>query len=121
MCTLNLPEDWEMLSFESCLKKVKSKKVSSILQKNYQKSGAFPVIDQGEKFISGWTDSVESVVFDNLPVVVFGVAPQLSVVGIKCLKLWAKSEAHLKMSYIGNTPRNPVFIEDFSDECLVAV
>ena len=49
------------------------------------------------------------------------VAPQLSVVGIKCLKLWAKSEAHPKMSYIGNTPRNPVFIEDFSDECLVAV
>ena len=49
------------------------------------------------------------------------VAPQLSVVGIKCLKLWAKSEAHPKMSYIGNAPRNPVFIEDFSDECLVAV
>ena len=52
---------------------------------------------------------------------VLAVAPQLSVVSIKCLKLWAKSEAHPKMSYIGNTPRNPVFIEDFSDECLVAV
>lgn len=25
------------------------------------------------------------------------------------------------MAYIGNTPRNPVFIEDFSDECPVAV
>ena len=49
------------------------------------------------------------------------VAAQLSVVGIKCLKLWAKSEAHPKMSYIGKKPRNPVFIEDFSDECLVAV
>ena len=72
MRTLNLPEDWNILSFESCLRKVKSKKVSSILQKNYQESGKFPVIDQGEKFISGWTDSVESVIFDNLPVVVFG-------------------------------------------------
>ena len=49
------------------------------------------------------------------------VAPQLSVVGIKCLKLWVKSGAHLKMLYIGNTPRIPVFIEDFSDECLIAV
>ena len=49
------------------------------------------------------------------------VALQLSVVSIKCLKLWAKSEAHPKTSYIGNTPRNPVFIEDFSDVCLVAV
>ena len=49
------------------------------------------------------------------------VAPQLSVVGVKCLKLEAKSEAHPKMSYTGNTPRNPVFIEDFSDEWLIAV
>jgi hypothetical protein len=49
------------------------------------------------------------------------VAPQLSVVGIKCLKLWAKSEGHLKISYNGNTPQNPVFIETFPDERLVAV
>ena len=32
------------------------------------------------------------------------VAPQLSVVGVKCLKLRSKSKAHPKMSYIGNTP-----------------
>ena len=72
MRTLNLPEDWAVLSFASCLKKVKSKKVSSIPQKNYHESGEFPVIDQGATFIAGWTDSVESVIFDNLPVVIFG-------------------------------------------------
>ena len=72
MRTLNLPEDWTVLSFENCLKKVKSKKVSSIPQKNYHESGEFPVIDQGATFIAGWTDSVESVIFDNLPVVIFG-------------------------------------------------
>ena len=72
MHTLNLPEDWEILPFESCLKKVKSKKVSSIPQKSYQESGEFPVIDQGATFIAGWTDSVESVISDNLPVVIFG-------------------------------------------------
>ena len=72
MREMGLPQHWEILSFESCLKKVRSKKVSSILQKNYQESGGFPVIDQGATFISGWTDSAESVIFDNLPVVVFG-------------------------------------------------
>lgn len=49
------------------------------------------------------------------------IAPQLSVVGIISLKLGDKSEAHPKMPYIGNTPPNPVFIENFSDEYLVAV
>ena len=72
MREMDLPQHWEILPFESCLKKVKSKKVSSILQKNYQESGEFPVIDQGATFISGWTDSAESVIFDNLPVVIFG-------------------------------------------------
>ena len=68
----NLPVSWEMLPFASCLKKVKSKKVCSISKNDYQESGEFPVIDQGAKFISGWTDSTESVIFDNLPAVIFG-------------------------------------------------
>ena len=72
MREMDLPQHWEILPFDSCLKKVKSKKTSSIPQKNYQESGEFPVIDQGATFIAGWTDSVESVIFDNLPVVIFG-------------------------------------------------
>ena len=68
----NLPEHWEILSFEECLKKVKSRKVPSIPKTDYQESGEFPVIDQGAAFIAGWTDSTESVIFHNLPVVIFG-------------------------------------------------
>ena len=67
-----IPESWTIYPFEDCLKKIKSKKISSVLQKNYQEAGEFPVVDQGAKFISGWTDSVECVIFDNLPVVIFG-------------------------------------------------
>ena len=67
-----IPESWEIQPFEDCLKKIRSKKASSILQKDYQESGEFPVVDQGATFISGWTDSAESVIFDNLPVVIFG-------------------------------------------------
>ena len=68
----NLPEHWEILSFEECLKKVKSRKVPSIPKTDYQESGEFLVIDQGAAFIAGWTDSTESVIFHNLPVVIFG-------------------------------------------------
>ena len=72
MHEMDLPQHWQILPFASCLKKVKSKRISSIPKKNYQESGEFPVIDQGATFIAGWTDSVESVISDNLPVVIFG-------------------------------------------------
>ena len=69
---MSLPEYWEILPFTNCLKKVKTKKKSSIPKRDYQESGEFPVIDQGALFIAGWTDSDEYVISDNLPVVIFG-------------------------------------------------
>lgn len=72
MSRMDPPKNWTILPFENCLRKVKSKKVSSIPKGDYLASGAFPVIDQGSEFISGWTDSAESVIIDNLPVIVFG-------------------------------------------------
>lgn len=48
------------------------KKKSAIPKRDYQESGEFPVIDQGASFIAGWTDLTESVISDNLPVVIFG-------------------------------------------------
>ena len=72
MNEMNLPEHWRIFRFTDCLKKVKAKKKSSIPKRDYQESGEFPVIDQGASFIAGWTDSSESVISDNLPVVIFG-------------------------------------------------
>ncbi len=69
---MNLPRHWEILPFTDCLKKVKTKKKLSIPKRDYQESGEFPVIDQGASFIAGWTDLAESVISDNLPVVIFG-------------------------------------------------
>ena len=69
---MNLPEHWRIYPFTGCLKKVKTKKKPSIPKRNYQESGEFPVIDQGASFIAGWTNSDESVISDNLPVVIFG-------------------------------------------------
>ena len=72
MNEMNLPDHWEVLPFTDCLKKVKSKKKPSIPKKDYQESGEFPVIDQGASFIASWTNSAESVISDDLPVVIFG-------------------------------------------------
>ena len=72
MNEINLPEHWKILPFTGCLKKVKTKQKSSIPKRGYQESGKFPVIDQGASFIAGWTDYAESVISDNLPVVIFG-------------------------------------------------
>ena len=69
---ISLPTNWKMIPFMNCLKKVKAKKKSSIPKRGYQEFGEFPVIDQGASFIAGWTDSSESVISDNLPVVIFG-------------------------------------------------
>ena len=67
-----IPESWEIQTFEDCLKKVKSKKAPFIPKRDYQESGKFPVIDQGAAFIAGWTNSVDSVISENLPVIIFG-------------------------------------------------
>ena len=67
-----IPRHWKILPFMHCLKKVKTKKKTSIPKMDYQESGEFPVIDQGASFVAGWTDLTDSVISDNLPVVIFG-------------------------------------------------
>ena len=67
-----IPKHWKIMPFMHCLKKVKTKKKTSIPKMEYQDSGKFPIIDQGASFIAGWTDLTDSVISDNLPVVIFG-------------------------------------------------
>lgn len=64
-------ESWEILPFEECLvdgevsyKKLKKKDIKPI--------GKIPVIDQGENFISGYTDNESNAYIGALPVIVFG-------------------------------------------------
>ena len=43
-----------------------------LLTSDYRPAGQFPVIDQSQDYICGWTDDEEAVIGDDLPVVVFG-------------------------------------------------
>ncbi|MFO0734207.1 MAG: hypothetical protein U0361_25225 [Nitrospiraceae bacterium] len=42
------------------------------LQSEFLSSGKFPIIDQGQDFIAGFTDDEERVCRSELPVIIFG-------------------------------------------------
>jgi type I restriction enzyme S subunit len=67
-----VPESWEVIKFENCIQKIKTGKAKQIPLKEYKLSGTYPIVDQGQSDIAGYTDNKEKVIFDNLPFIVFG-------------------------------------------------
>jgi len=51
---------------------LKTPKVHGLQTNKYNDTGRFPIIDQGNRYISGYTDDDGSLYKDSLPVVVFG-------------------------------------------------
>jgi len=45
------------------------KKIPSTL---FSESGSFPIIDQSQTYISGWTDDQDAVISNGLPLIIFG-------------------------------------------------
>ena len=68
---LELPKGWVETEFKKTVKSIPltGKKLK---QKEYLQSGKFPVIDQGQDFIGGFTDKKDLVVECKLPIIVFG-------------------------------------------------
>ncbi len=67
----SVPEGWEILSFSKAASVI-SDQGKRIKQRDYLTDGKFPVIDQGQDLIGGYTDD-EDMVFDGeLPVILFG-------------------------------------------------
>jgi type I restriction enzyme S subunit len=64
-------EKWEIRKFTDCIDKP-SKQIKGIPKKKYQKKGKFPIIDQGETLIGGYTDDEDKVYQEILPVIIFG-------------------------------------------------
>ena len=67
----HLFESWATLLFEECLenKRIKFKKLK---KKEIKSTGKYPVIDQGEKFITGYVDDESDVYAGTLPLIIFG-------------------------------------------------
>ena len=48
-----------------------TKKATKLKTSEYQKSGKYPVVDQGQKLIAGYTD-LEEGLFTDVPAIIFG-------------------------------------------------
>ena len=64
-------KDWSKRKIESSVQLISltGKKIS---KREYLESGNFPIIDQGKKFIGGFTDNGKFIIQDSLPVIIFG-------------------------------------------------
>ena len=67
-----IPESWEINPFEKSIKKVKIKRNIRIPKSDYLIYGQFPIVDQGQDFISGWTNDSSLLFREELPIIIFG-------------------------------------------------
>lgn len=65
-----MKNNWPTKKISECIQKLPKK--SGIPLKQYRKKGKYPIIDQGQDFIGGYTDVSDLVYKGVLPVVVFG-------------------------------------------------
>jgi type I restriction enzyme, S subunit len=69
--SLPIPSHWVYAEFERAFENISLNDLK-IPQNDYLASGKFPVIDQGAKFIGGYTDDSDRVIRTDRAVIVFG-------------------------------------------------
>ncbi len=67
-----LPQEWEVETINNVLTPIRFPKSCKILSSEIKSFGKYPVIDQGQSFISGYSDYSEKVISEHLPVIIFG-------------------------------------------------
>jgi type I restriction enzyme S subunit len=65
-------EGWEAYEFSNCIVDNKVGRANQINSSEIKKSGKYPVIDQGQDFIAGYSDQDEKLVSEGSPYVIFG-------------------------------------------------
>lgn len=63
---------WPAIKVPDAIQKTNIGRENQILSADIQRTGRFPVVDQGQTFIAGYSNAAERVVRDELPIVVFG-------------------------------------------------
>jgi len=63
---------WESVEFPRAILKTIVGRNQQVLSADIKKTGRFPVVDQGQEFIAGYSDEERKVIRDDLPLVVFG-------------------------------------------------
>lgn len=68
---LSLPESWAQIIFNETIENI-STIGKKIKQRDYLDTGRFPVFDQGQDFIGGYTNDESNIVECDLPIIIFG-------------------------------------------------
>ena len=63
---------WTTESVADCLTPVPAAGKTKLQARDYKPAGRFPVVDQGQERIAGWTDDETAVIKEPLPLIVFG-------------------------------------------------
>ncbi len=63
---------WPFIEFPASIRKTSVGRENQILSSDIQISGRFPVVDQGQEFIAGYSDADERLISHDLPLVIFG-------------------------------------------------
>lgn len=66
-----IPEEWEIVPFTKIITTPR-RKVDFLNQSEYLDEGKYPIVDQGQDFIAGYSNDKEKVYRGNLPVIIFG-------------------------------------------------
>jgi len=67
-----MSEAWANTSVVDCLISVSVSGKTKVQTRDYKPVGRFPIIDQGQNQVAGWTDDEGAVIDTPLPLVVFG-------------------------------------------------
>lgn len=65
----NIPKEWQSKNFLDCV--IIPTKINGLKKSEYKKSGQFPIFDQGQQYISGYTDR-KDLVQKKVPAILFG-------------------------------------------------
>lgn len=69
---MNWPKEWKGKTFLDCIVTIPTDRSKQIQANSYLKNGKFPVVDQGQTFIAGWTNNESSILRRPLPLIIFG-------------------------------------------------
>ena len=64
--------DWEIKNFIECLSPARIDRGKQVKARDYLIEGSYPIVDQGQSEIAGWTNNDSLVIRNGLPYIIFG-------------------------------------------------
>jgi type I restriction enzyme S subunit len=71
MATINLPPNWSWAKLGDAIEIIPTTGIK-LKQKDYLQEGEYPVVDQGQELIGGYSCDKSLIVDCELPIIVFG-------------------------------------------------